>query len=91
MDRNETTRTPLERVFADDQDDDEMPEEELDEPKTVGGGIMSQGGTAIDRGTGTLTGQAQGVDDDDDDDDDRAGVDVDFGADAADRVLGHDD
>ena len=48
---------------------DELPEHELrDEGETVGGGVMSAGGTAINRGTGTLDGTAQGVDAGDDDD-----------------------
>ena len=42
-----------------------LPEHEIDEDATVGGGMMSQGGTAIDRGTGTLSGQAQGERDED--------------------------
>jgi hypothetical protein len=29
-----------------------LPEHEYDDPNTVGGGIMSQGGTSTDRGTG---------------------------------------
>jgi hypothetical protein len=37
-----------------------LPAHEIDEDETAGGGMMSQGGTAIDRGTGTLAGQAQG-------------------------------
>jgi hypothetical protein len=45
----------------------DLPEHELDDDATVGGGVMSQGGTAIDRGTGTLSGEAQGADDDADD------------------------
>lgn len=36
-----------------------MPAHELDEDRTAGGGIMSQGGTAVDRGTGSLGGVAQ--------------------------------
>jgi hypothetical protein len=40
---------------------DELPAHEIDEDETVGGGLMSQGGTAIDRGTGTTGGQAQGT------------------------------
>jgi hypothetical protein len=39
-----------------------LPEHEIDEVETVGGGVMSSGGTAVDRGTGTLGGQAQGGD-----------------------------
>jgi hypothetical protein len=50
-------------------DDDRtgMPEHEIDENETIGGGILATGGTAIDRGTGGLAGQAQGTTDDDDD------------------------
>lgn len=41
---------------------DELPEHELrDEGASVGGGVMGTGGTAIDRGTGTLDGTAQGT------------------------------
>ena len=36
-----------------------LPAHEIDEDATVGGGLMSQGGTSIDRGTGTLDGLAQ--------------------------------
>jgi hypothetical protein len=52
-----------------DPDDGEarLPRHEIDENETVGGGILTQGGTAIDRGTGTLGGQAQGDDDRNDD------------------------
>jgi hypothetical protein len=54
-----------------DLDDDEgtLPEHERRDDRTVGGGMMDQGGTAIDRGTGTLGGQAQGPAEDDDKDD----------------------
>jgi hypothetical protein len=51
----------------DDDDEDRLPAHEIDEDETVGGGVLSQGGTAIDRGTGTLAGQAQGEVDPDDD------------------------
>ena len=44
-----------------------LPEHEIDDDTTVGGGVMSQGGTVVDRGTGTLDGQAQGTPPDDDD------------------------
>jgi hypothetical protein len=44
----------------DGDDDDGMPEHEKDPDDTVGGGVMSEGGTAVDRGTGTLGGEAQG-------------------------------
>ena len=76
---------------ADDEDGlaDELPEHERDDDRTAGGGVMSMGGTSVDRGTGTLGGQAQNGDDDASDwhaDDDEP----DFGADLADRALGHD-
>jgi hypothetical protein len=44
-----------------------LPEFERDDERTVGGGLMSQGGTATDRGTGELDGTAQGETDDDED------------------------
>ena len=50
-----------------DDGEERLPRHEIDENETVGGGIVSQGGTAIDRGTGTLGGQAQGDDDKNDD------------------------
>jgi hypothetical protein len=37
-----------------------LPEHERDDARTIGGGVLTSGGTAIDRGTGTLGGQAQG-------------------------------
>jgi hypothetical protein len=40
-------------------DGNSMPAHEIDEDDSVGGGVMSQGGTAIDRGTGSISGQAQ--------------------------------
>ena len=50
----------------DDEDEnerlDDLPEHERDEDRTIGGGVMDAGGTAIDRGTGTLGGQAQRAD-----------------------------
>ena len=47
---------------------EELPEHESRdiEGESVGGGVMSEGGTAVDRGTGTLDGTAQGVAADDD-------------------------
>ena len=36
-----------------------LPPEEHDDDRTAGGGILSEGGTAIARGTGTLSGEAQ--------------------------------
>ena len=46
----------------------ELPEFETDEDRTVGGGLMSEGGTATDRGTGDLGdgGMPDGTDEDDD-------------------------
>jgi hypothetical protein len=38
----------------------DLPEHERDENETIGGGVLSSGGTAIDRGTGELSGTAQG-------------------------------
>jgi hypothetical protein len=59
---------------ADETDNDTtetgLPTHEIDEDRSVGGGIVSKGGTAVDRGTGTTGGQAERLDDDDDDDDD---------------------
>jgi hypothetical protein len=68
---------------------DALPEHERDDDRTLGGGVMTIGGTTVDRGTGTLTGTAQdhGAGNDDDD---ATGVDVDFGEDDADRALGRD-
>jgi hypothetical protein len=37
-----------------------LPDHERDPNESVGGGLMSQGGTAHDRGTGTLGGVAEG-------------------------------
>jgi hypothetical protein len=48
---------------------DTLPEHERRDDRTVGGGLMDQGGTAIDRGTGTLGDKAQGPVEDDDQDD----------------------
>jgi hypothetical protein len=36
-----------------------LPEHERDDDRTIGGGVLSSGGTAVDRGTGELTGTAQ--------------------------------
>lgn len=36
------------------EEDTGLPEHELRDTPTAGGGVMSQGGTAVDRGTGTL-------------------------------------
>ena len=39
----------------------ELPEHEIDDERTAGGGILGEGGTAVDRGTGELGGTAQGI------------------------------
>jgi len=60
-------------IGPDDEDDEEMdrsrtealPEHERDDDTTAGGGVLGMGGTSVDRGTGTLAGQAQGDDDSD--------------------------
>jgi hypothetical protein len=65
---------------------DELPEHEIDDDRTAGGGVMSEGGTAIDRGTGELGGQAQGEGETERGSD----PDPDFLADEADAALGHD-
>jgi hypothetical protein len=67
---------------------DGLPEHEHDDARTIGGGMMGQGGTAVDRGTGTLAGDAQGTGGEDGDDD--SGTNADFGADDADAALGRD-
>jgi hypothetical protein len=46
----------------DERAEGELPAHEIDDERTMGGGLMSEGGTAIDRGTGTLSGEAQGPD-----------------------------
>jgi hypothetical protein len=38
----------------------DLPEFEQDDERTVGGGLMAEGGTSTDRGTGELDGVAQG-------------------------------
>jgi hypothetical protein len=38
----------------------DLPDHEQDPDTTIGGGVLSQGGTAQDRGTGTLGGVAEG-------------------------------
>jgi hypothetical protein len=35
-------------------EESDLPEHELRDAPTAGGGVMNQGGTAVDRGTGTL-------------------------------------
>ena len=55
---------------TDDERRDALPEHEfrdIEQQGDVGGGVMSTGGTATDRGTGTLGGTAQGDDELDDD------------------------
>jgi hypothetical protein len=56
-------------------DEDGLPEHELREEGTVGGGLMSSGGEATDRGTGemTSTGMLEDGDDDVFDEDDEDG------------------
>jgi hypothetical protein len=44
----------------------DLPAHERRDDRTAGGGVLSSGGTATDRGTGTLEGQAQGAEADDD-------------------------
>ena len=58
---------------------EEMPEHERRdiEGRSVGGGVMDSAGTAVNRGTGTLDGTAQGGMDDDVPDDAGAIVDDD--------------
>jgi hypothetical protein len=68
---------------------DQMPDHERDEDRTVGGGLMTEGGTAIVRGTGTLDGTAQDHEMSDDDEDE-AGVDLDVGADDSGDALNRD-
>ena len=62
-----------------DDEDETLPEHERRDDRSVGGGVLEQGGTAIDRGTGTLGGRAQGPAEDDDEDDplEPEGVDTD--------------
>jgi hypothetical protein len=62
---------------------DALPEHERDDDSTIGGGVMGMGGTTVDRGTGTLTGEAQG---DHGDHDDEPGIRLDD----ADEALGRD-
>jgi hypothetical protein len=50
-----------------------LPEHELDDPDTTGAGMLSSGGTATERGTDTLDGQAQGPEHDDDRDEQLSG------------------
>ena len=72
---------------------DALPEHERDDDRTLGGGVMSMGGTTVDRGTGTLGGEAQG---DDSDATDESGFSGGVGRDdkslgeMADSALGHD-
>jgi len=48
--------TPIDAAAdaVDRDEESELPEHELRDAPTAGGGVMSQGGTAVDRGTGTL-------------------------------------
>jgi hypothetical protein len=52
-----------------DKRSEELPDHEYreSEDESVGGGVMTTGGTAVDRGTGTLSGMAQGPLDEDED------------------------
>ena len=56
---------------VDDEGDDEsrggLPAHEMDTDDAVGSGVIGQGGTATDRGTGELTGSAEGGDGEEDD------------------------
>lgn len=63
--------TPIDAaVDAVERDEDtDLPEHERRDTPTAGGGVMSQGGTAVDRGTGSLEGRAQGPNADDDEND----------------------
>jgi len=62
-------------------DDSGLPDDELREPGIVGGGVMGEGGTAVDRGTGTMADGAQGplADDDEGDAVDGPAIDGDVG------------
>jgi hypothetical protein len=78
---DEMARNDAMNGLADTEDEErlsKLPPEEIDEDRTVGGGMLDAGGTATTRGTGTLGGQAQGgdgdVDGDDPDDVDVAGA-----------------
>jgi hypothetical protein len=48
---------------------DALPEHERDDDRTAGGGLLSGGVSATDRGTGDLTGTAQGPEADNDESD----------------------
>jgi hypothetical protein len=56
----------------------ELPAFEHDDDRTVGGGLMSQGGTATDRGTDSLG--RDPLDDDNDEDETTGGLANDLGA-----------
>jgi hypothetical protein len=47
---------PLGPPGRDDDREAELPEHERDDERTAGGGLMSSGGTAIERGTDTIDG-----------------------------------
>jgi hypothetical protein len=57
-------------------DASDMPEHERDDDvsRTVGGGILSEGGTSTDRGTGEQDGESRPNPDEDDQDDDEIAV-----------------
>jgi hypothetical protein len=59
-------RPPFDGADQENERTDGLPAHENDPDEAVGSGVMSSGGTAVDRGTGELTGSAQGSDDDDD-------------------------
>ncbi len=64
---------------------DALPEHELrdEQTATIGGGLTASGGTAVDRGTGTLRGDAQGPTADDDEGD---AIDLDDPGDRPDQI-----
>ncbi len=59
---------------SDEADRSGLPGHEIDDDTSVGGGLMSSGGTATDRGTGELAGRAQGDAESTDDVEEDAGV-----------------
>jgi hypothetical protein len=60
---NDLYRNDRTNPVGDESDTDDrlakLPPEEHDADRTIGGGVMDAGGTAIDRGTDTLAGEAQ--------------------------------
>ena len=61
---DERINTPLDSLLRDDDEHHGLPEHEHDDEQTLGGGVMASGGTAIDRGTGTVDDDAEHGDDD---------------------------